>query len=159
MKRWRYRAKYPGRAPAVTFTAKGTDQGAADTNALRYARGLLRARNGGKMPTSCARLAPVLPTAANPPDIDRAVKALENFSGGALRELEVYNVELPRAAWRLGILAQVNYIAERDGTVYEFEHRFADESRPLLVASDDGSMLIIVGGRYSVTDRGITDQE
>ena len=58
----------------------------------------------------------------------------------------------------LGDLAEISYIAERDGEIFQFEHEFAEQSRPLLIVSHDGKQLIIAGGRYDVSDRGIIDR-
>lgn len=61
------------------------------------------------------------------------------------------------AAWALGPCAEIHYIATRDGETVEFNHRFAARSRPLLAVSSDGKMLYLLGGAFSVTDRGIVD--
>jgi hypothetical protein len=91
--------------------------------------------------------------------VRRAVASLEEFTGHRAAKLEAF--EIPdlrgRAGWALGPCTQISYIATRDGETFEFEHRFAKRSRPLLVSTDDGDQLLVLGGAYSVTDRGITD--
>lgn len=58
----------------------------------------------------------------------------------------------------LGEMPELHYIAERDGEAFHFHHTFTASSRPLLVVSHDGKQLLIAGGRYEVTDQGITDR-
>lgn len=86
------------------------------------------------------------------------MRALENFTGAPAEYLEAYYIDDAAAGWQLGELAQINYIATRDGQTFEFEHRFRERSRPLLVASADGDMLLILGGGFRVTDQGIVDR-
>ena len=83
---------------------------------------------------------------------------MENFTGDPAEYLEAYELPNAQAGWELGPVAELSYIATRDGDTNEFRHRFKKRSRPLLIASADGSELIILGGEYSVTDRGIEDR-
>ena len=85
------------------------------------------------------------------------MRALENFTGETPEYLEAWELPNASAGWALGPIAEINYIATRDGETFEYSHRFKDSSRPLLIASADGDELIILGGGYSVTDRGIED--
>ena len=90
--------------------------------------------------------------------MNEAAKRLSEFVG---REIGDF-VEVPIAndydvGYVLGEIPEVHYIAERDGEKFHFHHKFNESSRPLLVVSFDGNELMIAGGRYSVTDRGIVD--
>lgn len=69
-----------------------------------------------------------------------------------------FEIDDTDAGWLLGELAQINYIATRDGETVEYRHRFKEKSRPQLVSTYDGSMLLILGGRYRVTNAGIVDE-
>lgn len=59
---------------------------------------------------------------------------------------------LPKEAIALGEILAIEYRSSRDGKSYR--HEF-DSHRPLLASSLDGAQLVIVGGRYRVTERGI----
>ncbi len=90
--------------------------------------------------------------------MSEAATRLSEFVG---REIGDF-VEVPVSnnydvGWALGEIPEIHYIAERDGELFHFHHEFKEQSRPLLVVSHDGKELIIAGGRYSVTDRGIVD--
>jgi hypothetical protein len=61
------------------------------------------------------------------------------------------------AAWALGPCTEISYIATRDGETAEYRHKFRQRSRPLLAASPDGEALYLLGGAYSITERGIVD--
>lgn len=61
------------------------------------------------------------------------------------------------AAWALGPVSRIGYIATRDGETAEYIHEFSESSRPLLAADSDGKVLFMLGGAYSVTNRGIVD--
>jgi len=91
-------------------------------------------------------------------EVAQAARALENFTGDPAEYLEAYELPNAAAGWELGPVAELSYIGVRDGEQYEFVHRFKQKSRPLLIASADGTELIILGGGYSVTERGIEDR-
>lgn len=64
----------------------------------------------------------------------------------------------PIEAFAIGELVGVIYETVRDGEVEQYIHRFRKNSRPLLASTFDGTRLVIVGGRYRFTDRGIVDR-
>jgi len=87
-----------------------------------------------------------------------AAERLSEFIGreiGDFKEVSIGNNY--DVGYVLGEIPEIHYIAERDGELFQFHHAFNESSRPLLVVSFDGEQLIIAGGRYSVTDRGIVD--
>lgn len=83
------------------------------------------------------------------------------FKSFRLEEIEqLTDVDIPDApdvGVVVGMLDSVEYTTRRAGKVEHYRHEFAEKSRPLLVASADGKQLIVVGGRYKFTDRGIVD--
>lgn len=94
------------------------------------------------------------PSAAN---LARAQKLYRDFTGA--QGTEVVKMELPknpREGLVFGELLVIGYRSMRDGKPYA--HEFRKSSRPLLVASHDGKQIVIVGGRYIFTDRGIEDK-
>lgn len=97
------------------------------------------------------------PAAATRREVDKAARALELFTGDPADFLEAYELPNAVAGWELGPVAEISYIATRGGRTTEYVHRFKKRSRPLLIANADGTELVILGGEYSVTDRGIED--
>lgn len=91
--------------------------------------------------------------------MEAAQRRLSEFVG---REIgEFVEIDVPNnyaVGYALGEIPELHYIAERDGEVFHFNHEFKEASRPLLIVSHDGEQLIIAGGRYNVTDKGIEDR-
>ena len=91
-------------------------------------------------------------------DVARATKLFKDFTGRApdgVRKLKL--PPQPRAGVVFGQLVRVGYRSARDGLLYEHTFR-TNKSRPLLIASSDGNQVLIFGGRYAFTDRGIVDK-
>lgn len=61
---------------------------------------------------------------------------------------------MPAVMWTLGELVAVTYDATKRGDRFHWEHHFKDE-RPVLAFSEESQSLYVVGGDYSVTERGI----
>ena len=68
--------------------------------------------------------------------------------------------ELPHIEVVVGIgeVVGIAYKAERDGVVEEFFHRFRARSRPRFCVGHDGLSIVIVGGSFEFTERGIVDK-
>lgn len=66
-------------------------------------------------------------------------------------------VRVPRAAMVVGELEYVGYRMSEGGKAERYMHRFRRGARPLLIASDDGKQLLIVGGQFTFSGRGIVD--
>ena len=140
----------------VAFNARGND------NAVRYARGLLRAKVGGRCVSvkRAARGGITRARRGNPAtrsELEQAARAFEEFTGREATKIERHRGSEVRAGWLLGSVAEISYIATRDGERALYVHKFKRRSRPQLVSSADGSQLYLLGGAYSVTDRGIED--
>jgi len=65
---------------------------------------------------------------------------------------------LPKVALAIGNVSRLYYVSKRDGVVTEYRHDFAIGSRPLLAVSHDGKHLMLLGGAYRFTHRGIVDK-
>lgn len=90
--------------------------------------------------------------------LDKARNAFRAFSGMEPAELlEVKAGPVPRMAWKLGELEEVLYNTERDGKRERYLHPFKKSARPLLAVDAETGQLFLVGGAYTVTERGITD--
>lgn len=90
-------------------------------------------------------------------ELDAADDLLNDFSGHRAREVLSVRERPIKAGLVVGDLLGVMYATTRDGKRLQYCHEFRPSSRPLLVASHDGSRIGIVGGRYRFTDRGIED--
>ena len=82
------------------------------------------------------------------------IKLYKQFHGEPPRHRD--NIAVPdyKVLMRIGPLTHIAYIADDDGKNYM--HKFKLSSRPILTT--DGKHLVIIGGRFRFTDRGITDR-
>ena len=90
-------------------------------------------------------------------ELDQADELLNDFSGHRGREVLSVRERPIKTGLVVGDLLGVMYATTRDGQKEKYGHEFRSKSRPLLVASHDGSRIGIVGGRYRFTERGIED--
>lgn len=65
---------------------------------------------------------------------------------------------VPDVGLKIGHLDGVLYTTVRDGKTEKYIHKFKRSSRPLLAVSFDGKNLIMLGGAYQFTERGIVDK-
>ena len=84
----------------------------------------------------------------------RGARLFKAFNGREPRHLDT--VELPdyKQLVRIGPCVAIAYHAD-DGK--DYIHKFKRGSRPLLAVTDDGKHLVLVGGRFRFTSRGIVD--
>jgi hypothetical protein len=92
------------------------------------------------------------------PELARAGKLLEDFSGHAPSEMLRVGEKPFRKGLVIGQLDGVLYTTVRDGKRERYIHKFRKSSRPLLTASADGTQLGIVGGQFQMTEAGIEDR-
>lgn len=89
----------------------------------------------------------------------RAADLYEQFSGHDADEYQtVKKPEIPDVVAVIGELESVIYSTVRDGVSERYIHDFRKSSRPLLCVTPDGAQLLLIGGRYEFTDRGIVDK-
>lgn len=86
-----------------------------------------------------------------------AAALYKEFTGMDPESISSVNVELPKAVLVIGECDGVLYTAVRDGVEESYIHKFRKRSRPLLCVSADGKKLVILGGDYQFTERGIVD--
>jgi hypothetical protein len=87
--------------------------------------------------------------------IEQAAKLSQDFHGSAATRVTRVAMPAQTVAMVLGTLEGVIYRTP-EGT--KFLHEFRGTARPRLAATHDGAQLIVQGGRYRMTDRGIVDQ-
>jgi hypothetical protein len=89
---------------------------------------------------------------------ERAADLYERFTGMTPRAIGSIDVPaLPDAVAVMGECDGVLYTTVRDGKVERYIHEFADDDKPLLCVTPDGTQILLVGGRYDWTERGIVD--
>lgn len=88
---------------------------------------------------------------------EQAAKYFEEFTGHLAESVDIVDLPSYTVGYKLGTMLGVMYEATRDGETQHYLHEFKPEARPYLVASHDNQQLIIAGGDYRITDRGIED--
>lgn len=92
-------------------------------------------------------------------DIARATRLYRSFRGHD--PTEVISIPPPRLV-RTGLLVGscdgILYTTERDGKVEKYIHKFARSDRPYFAVSPDGLQILLLGGRFRFTERGIVDR-
>lgn len=91
--------------------------------------------------------------------IDKAARLFKAFSGEEPEFLDVVRKPaFPDVLMVIGECDGILYSAVRDGEVKRFIHEFRARSRPTFAVTPDGKQLILLGGAYSFTERGIVDK-
>lgn len=67
--------------------------------------------------------------------------------------------DMPDAVVQVGEVAGIMYDTVRDGVAEKYIHKFHKNSRPLFCVSPDGKMLLLIGGSFNFTERGIVDTD
>jgi hypothetical protein len=89
----------------------------------------------------------------------KAARRFVRFTGHKADRIEEMPFpDKPGAGLAVGPVLMIGYSATRDGERANYLHKFAAHARPMLVASEDGKQLFLLGGRYTFTDRGIVDE-
>ena len=88
--------------------------------------------------------------------------------GGALfREFTGHEPEIvdrvplphnPEVLIVIGKCDGIMYTTVRDGVTEKYVHQFKSKARPLFCVTPDGSQLVLLGGEYDFTERGIVDR-
>ena len=80
------------------------------------------------------------------------------FHGSKVKAQTVSVRALPQKALAIGEIVGIIYATTRDGELKTLRHMFKKHSRPLLAVSQDGNQLVMIGGSYQFTERGIVDR-
>lgn len=90
-------------------------------------------------------------------DFERAIDLHEAFrEKSADRAIEVV-IEPPKVLMNMGVLTAMEYRTTHGRQVVLYRHDFAPGSRPMLAAGKGRGHLYLVGNRFGVTSRGVTD--
>lgn len=90
-------------------------------------------------------------------DAKRAAKLYRGFREDEPRRTKAVRVTLPRAVAVMGRAEFIGYMTSHRGKTALYIHEFAPGSRPMLCAGTGVGQLYLLGGRFKVTELGITD--
>lgn len=134
---------------------------------LRSTQGITPDMVGSMVRKRNPKLKPVAKKAAparktNPrhsPDTVRAAQLYKDFTGHDPEVIGKVKVNpLPRSAACIGTCDGILYTTVRDGVTEKYIHKFRAKDRPMFCVSPDGKQLLLVGGAYDFTERGIVDR-
>lgn len=90
--------------------------------------------------------------------VRQAVSLFERFTGHeATNATRVIVKSLPKTAVYIGTCDGLLYTTVRDGKTEKYIHKFAAKDKPVFAVSPDGRQILLLGGAYRFTERGIVD--
>jgi len=89
--------------------------------------------------------------------LDEAKELYRDFTGMDVDSVEEVDIPEIDAAICVGTMDAVCYTTTRDGEVESYIHEFKENARPLLAVSNDGRVMVIIGGDFTFTDAGFED--
>ena len=90
--------------------------------------------------------------------LNKAVKLYEDFTGHDAEDMGTFDLgPVPKMAVVIGELEAVIYNTTRDGVHERYIHKFKARARPMFAVTPDGTQLLLLGGDYDFTERGIVD--
>jgi hypothetical protein len=99
----------------------------------------------------------------NKPKVTRALKAAvalyKSFREKHPKKMTVVQFDVPEAVAVMGHVEAIEYKTDHAGKTTLYRHDFVPGSRPLMCVSSDGKQLLLLGGRYRFTGRGIVDHD
>ena len=91
-------------------------------------------------------------------DVQQAADLYGRFSGHESEVLGKVRIPpLPKVGVLIGTVDGILYTTVRDNVTEKYIHKFRAKDRPALVVSPDGLSIMLVGGNYTFTERGIVD--
>lgn len=88
----------------------------------------------------------------------QAVSLFERFTGHEATQAHRVKVTLPKTATFIGTCDGLLYTTVRDGKREKYIHKFAAKDKPVFAVSADGRQILLLGGHYRFTERGIVDR-
>lgn len=89
----------------------------------------------------------------------QAAKLYERFTGhGGATIAKVPQPKHYKAVAVIGEIDGIMYSTVRDGVLEKYIHKFKKSARPLFCVSPDGKQILLIGGEYNFTERGIIDK-
>lgn len=93
------------------------------------------------------------------PEMRRAAELYKGFRERVPQRIKKIGIQVPRVAVDIGQVEYIGYRTTHGRKLTLYQHDFAAGSRPLLCVSPDGKQLLLIGGRYRFTERGIVDRD
>lgn len=93
-----------------------------------------------------------------PSKVKQAGDLYREFSGHSPDEVVKIPMDWPDTVLTVGECDGILYSTIRDGELEHYVHKFRKSARPVLASSHDGTQLVLIGGNFRFTDRGIVDQ-
>jgi hypothetical protein len=94
---------------------------------------------------------------SNSAAIERAAQLFRGFREDEPGKVSTVKFQVPRAAALIGDIDAIAFRTHHGGKLVKYLHEFTARARPQLLASSDGTMLLILGGNFTFTERGIVD--
>jgi len=92
-------------------------------------------------------------------EIQKAASRYERFTGHDAENVGHIEIPpLPKVAASIGECDGIMYTTIRDGREERYIHEFKGDAKPLLCVTPDGKQILLVGGKYTFTERGIVDK-
>lgn len=92
-------------------------------------------------------------------ELVKAARLYERFTGHEAEKIGRVKVKaLPKVGAVIGEVDGILYTTVRDGVEEKYIHKFMSKDKPLFVVSPDGKQLLLIGGAYDFTERGIVDR-
>lgn len=90
--------------------------------------------------------------------VNAAARLFEDFTGhDAEHVATVDKPEMPDVLLAVGEIDAICYTTVRDGETEKYIHEFKKKCRPQFCVTPDGKQIVLLGGEYTFTDRGIVD--
>jgi hypothetical protein len=91
--------------------------------------------------------------------IRSAVDLYRSFREQMPKKIDTVHFDLPQAVAVIGHVDEILYTTTHNGKTQAYRHPFQPGSRPLMAVSGDGTQILLLGGRYKFTARGIVDRD
>lgn len=89
--------------------------------------------------------------------MQHGVELFEAFTGHEATHYDRVTLPDMSVCVQIGELDGIAYETVRDGKRQKYFHQFKKSARPVFAVTHDGGALVIVGGRFRFTERGIVD--
>ena len=91
--------------------------------------------------------------------VKQAVELFESFRERKPTRIGRVTLKVPTVVAAMGYVEGIDYRTTHGSKTELYHHDFAPGSRPLLAVSADGRQILLLGGRYKWTERGIVDRD
>lgn len=88
--------------------------------------------------------------------IAQAIRRFKSFHEVDPARVTLRDVKFPDVVLRIGDCTGIMYLTDSGE---QYFHEFNRNSRPQLATSSDGKMLVLLGGAFQFTERGIVDRK